>query len=664
MFKKCFFTIVIFSVLSVFVFSQTHLSVPLGHPIYTVLEQAQMRGLHRSLPSVRPYSRAQILSIIDEILYNDENRRFGGLSEAERRILEEFRTDLTPARDGFDLVRGTISTEHYWNNVYFSAEFGFGMDINFSASHFFRGGGFSQDYSILDPLVRDDPNYIHFTANHPASGDSFVSFEFIPSMHLKGDLGRNVSYAVAIGLWGGAVPRTILGSYWNRVPIDNPRADETPRREMITYSGSLAHLPFSYRKGWGGWVFPIGGLRTSGMTFWPEGDLSLGYWMHPELSASLLNGHVFLRFARIDREWAGMTEGSSLVLNQSAQPFLAFETVIQPFSWISFSSLTGILEFSNKIGEPNVNVKIPASTFQNAFSINMVEFNFADHFFIGFGSTSVWSKRFELGYLFPFMDNFIYQSSTGDFDNMALFFNAQAQLPGLGRMWGSVFIDEMSPARDFLQMARMMYAYQLGIQLQIPWLPFATFTVSYTKNEPYNYTHLRVDVPWFPSDVMETNFVNMGRSLGHHIPPNSDEFLIRFTMLPAPRSLVSLQYQMIRHGATWGDRAVAGSSLWSELPRHGRHNDPRQRKYFLRDGAYQWMHILRVRGEHSFVGMNLPVSVFAEMGGVFSYFTDICNTIEPNSGSPNPFSVVRNNPQYPHSLSFVASIGIRLFPKF
>jgi hypothetical protein len=189
--------------------------------------------------------------------------------------------------------------------------------------------------------------------------------------------------------------------------------------------------------------------------------------------------------------------------------------------------------------------------------------------------------------------------------------------------------------------------------------------VSYTKNEPYNYTHIREDLPGYQSNVMETNYVSFGRSIGHYIPPNSDELLIRFEILPAPRTLLSLQYQLIRHGATFGDRAVAGSSLWSELQWHRRDI---VKKYFLRDGAYQWMHILRLRGEYAFTGVNWPARIFTEVGGVYSYFTDIDlrdsegNLRPPNSGR-GTFKVI-NTPQYPHSLSFIATVGIRLFPKF
>jgi hypothetical protein len=349
---------------------------------------------------------------------------------------------------------------------------------------------------------------------------------------------------------------------------------------------------------------------------------------------------------------------------------LALETVIQPFPWIAFSSLTGVLEYHNATGfDNNSGIKDNAEVFQNAFSIVMLEFNIENYFNIGLGTSVIWPKRFELGYIFPFADNLLSQNNIGDFDNMALFLNLQAQYPGIGKLWFSFFLDEMNiqEIRGFFNMDRMMYAYQFGGAFHIPWMPFSSITASYTKVEPYNFTHVRESYPWYGHNLMETNYVNFGRSLGHYIPPNSDEFLIRFETLPTAQSMIGLQYQLIRHGANYGNRAVDGSSLWSELDPCGeeRSSNEALRKHFLRDGAYKWMHILRLRGEYSFTGLSLPFKMFGEVGGVFSYFTDIFDesgTAPTNSGRYQ-FRVI-NTPQYPHTLNFITVLGVKLFPKF
>jgi len=636
MFKRiCFFVYALLLTAGISLVAQTQLSVPLGDPVYHVIEQAQIRGLCGFLPAAKPYSKAMILSIIDEILNSNEARRFGRLNEDERKILEQFRVDFGPGKNGIDKMRGTYFTDKTWNNVYFSGELGFGANLIFA-------GGY-----------------------YPNEDDFYGATDSTLSISFKGDLGRNTSYGFT--LHGGIFksPRKELGPYHTYNPGFNngevgPYPD-TPwyKDEVITtYSEPLAFFPYTYKKNWDGSVWYTTDVSNSGHEGWPQ-ELSVGYSMLPELAGTLLNGHVSYRIARLDREWGGMTNNGSLVLNQSAQPFLAGEVTITPFTWLSISSLTGVLEYNNVKG-----IKDSAAANQNAFSIVMLEANYKSYFHVDFGSTAIWPKRFELGYIFPFADNLLYQDNIGDFDNMAAFLDIYGQFPGLGKLWFSFFLDEtnlaeMKPNSGFFEKSKHMYAYQIGASVQIPALAFSSVTVSYTKNEPYNYTHPKSPVPWYGDLPMETSYANNGKSLGHYIPPNSDEILVRFDTMPMLRSVVGFQYQLIRHGADYGDRAVAGSSLLSELDPMRHIDKPNLRKYFLHDGAYQWMHIFKLKGEYSFAGFNVPVKAFCELGVVYSYFTDIEG--EVNSGS-RPYSTI-DTPEYPHSRGFIGVLGVRIFPK-
>jgi hypothetical protein len=115
---------------------------------------------------------------------------------------------------------------------------------------------------------------------------------------------------------------------------------------------------------------------------------------------------------------------------------------------------------------------------------------------------------------------------------------------------------------------------------------------------------------------------------------------------------------MIRHGAEYGSRAVDGSSYLSELDPEGRSGLPQTRKYFLRDGAYQWQHIIRIGAEHTLAKLAVPVRLFGECGVVFSYFTDIDGDV--NSGSPGDYSVI-DTPEYPKATGIIGTFGFRLF---
>ena len=635
--KRGFFAFILI-VFTVFcVFSQSHLAVPLGDPIYHVLEHAQLRGLLRFLPHTKPYSQAFILSLIDEVLANDrETTFFRVLTQQERRILEQFKRDFSPREPGTSLLHGTITNEHVWNDVYFSGEFGFSLET-------ITGIGY----------------YPQYDGEHFNSGDSFTDIDTRLVLSFKGDLGKSLSYGLTVQGGFFKSPRSELGLAYPYYAGYSPSSHNEP---FTVYSEPLAHFPYTYNKNWDGAVWYTTNINNAGHETWPY-ELSIGYSMFPELSGSFFNGHIQYRIASLQREWGGMTNNSSLILNQTAQPFLAGELMFMPFEWISFSGLAGVLEYSGD------GIKDAAGLYQNAFSVNMLEININKIIHINFGSSAVYGKRFELGYLFPIADNFLYQNNIGDFDNMALFLNLKGQIPGIARLWFSFFMDEVNPEGDFFEKARQMYALQLGGTMNIPWITFTSFTsltLSYTKVEPYTYTHPREVLPWFGDNRMYTNYINNDRGLGSYLPPNSDEFLVRLDTVPIPQSMLSLQYQLIRHGAAYGSSAAGGSSLWSELAPEDRSGDPRLRKFFLEDGAYKWMHIFKISGEYSFTGMNLPVRVFCELGTVYSYFTNIDGKPvigdASGAGSPGAYSVI-NTPEYPHSFSFHFVVGIKIFPK-
>jgi hypothetical protein len=349
-----------------------------------------------------------------------------------------------------------------------------------------------------------------------------------------------------------------------------------------------------------------------------------------------------MRFGRMRREWGAMAEGSSLSFNRYAQPFLAVEATFNPVSWFAFSSLTGILEYYNSEGSGS------AWNFQNAFSIEQLEFNYKNYLHIDIGSTVVWPKRFELGYIFPINNNFLYQYNIGDYDNMGLFFNIRGQYPGIGALWFSVFADELevdSISRLF-ELDRHMFAFQGGLKVVFPWLPFASIRLSYTKIEPYTYTHTRGYAPWLAKDSgnpFETSYTNNGVGIGYYLPPNSDEILFRIETMPVPGTGVHVQYQMIRHGANHGGNSVDGSDYRSEL-------DPDRgsiTKHFLHDGAYQWIHVVKAGANHSFA--DFPLELFGEAGVVYSSYTGF------KSG---------NAANYPNSFGIIVTVGFRLFPRW
>jgi hypothetical protein len=607
-------------------FGQTHGSVALDDEIYYILEQCETRGLCSQLPPARPWTRGLVLSRINEVLGAGGS---AALNETERRILENYRDSLGDSKSGLDLPRGAYSarTEIGGTGVELSANAGVELDLEASTGLY--------------------------------NGDDFqYGAELWVSAFLAGDIGPYVSYGLSFS--GGIirVPREKLGTYDTYYPDyasdpSAPPADEAYHsRKVDIYTEPLAHFPYSYRKKWDSSVYFFDNL--SSYDSWPH-DFAGVYGMGAEISGSFLDERLFFRLGRLDRDWGSTPIGSSLALNQAARPFLGIEGAFSPVSWLSVSSLTGVLEYYNERG-----IKTSSMPNQNAFSISMLNLNYKNYLSLDIGESVVWPKRFEMGYISPITNSFFYQGNVGDFDNLAMFFNFRARYPKLGSVWFSVFLDEASIESDMFFLDRTMVAYHGGLQYSLPFLSFASIKLTYTKVEPYCYTHTTIDVPWYRAP-MEEAYTNNGVGLGYYLPPNADELLLRFEAKPWARSSAHFQYQMIRHGADYGPSAVDGSSLLSELDPSGRSSNPVLRKYFLHDGAYQWYHILKLGGGHTFEPRGAaPFRLTAEAGVVFSQFSDIDGP--PNSGASSPYQMIDTD-TYPRRLGFIFTLGFRLFPK-
>ncbi|HAH63454.1 MAG TPA: hypothetical protein DCL73_15315 [Treponema sp.] len=653
--KKTFaavLTVLVISLFSSQLFAQTYAAVSLDSPLYGLLDKAQMRGLCGPLPAAKPYTEKVVIAAINEILAASEESE-NPLKDTEVEILTDALKQFD-RKKGLDRMRGAYYYEAP-GKVRTTFDFSFKLDT-------FASGGLYSD-----------------------SGDDQWGFTFTPTISVRGDVGDNLSYDFTIF---GNASRAVLqylgeydiGAYWytdttaNDAENGSDTTNYTTRRYIKSYANK-AYFPYTFFKGWDGSMYKLSNLTASGLDGWCD-DLGLGFGIRAEMTSSFLDDKVQVRFGRIYREWAAMDEGASLVLSSNAHPFLAFETEITPVKWFTLSSITGILEFPNSdyiVGDAyNCSTDSTdysnAAFFQNAYSASMVETNFK-YVHFDFGTTSIWPKRLDLGYLFPLMNAVFYQNNIGDYDNIALFTDLKLQYPGIGYVWGSLFLDEFNGLSsesglrgDWLHSTRDMYATQVGSKVYIPWLPFATLAVRYTKVEPYCYTHQAINyTPWYTHYISEA-YMNAGEPIGYYLPPNSDEINVRFETTPLTNLAAHLEYQFIRHGAEYGSQAVNGSSIYSELDPcilSGDRDDIK--KYFLHDGAYQWIHVIKVGADWSLKRFKVPVTLYSEVGFYYSYYTVLDDDDYANDNSSHAYHIAGDDSEYPSEAGFIISGGIKLF---
>lgn len=640
--------------------AQMNVSVSVTDDIYELLDVAQKKGLCSPLNSYKPYTRAQILASLQEIYENSDK-----MSDSEIAIIEDYLAQYEPSskNDKKNALEAHLAN----TNEDFPITFNYKSEFEFVYS----GGLYSDsDYNSwgMDNMYK---------------------------LNFDGDLGKGLSYRLKGVLDFSYMPLREIGEYFIGYPwydssvekfldgelYKEKESDETPTKQYdvsdkaryIRRYLNNAYLPYSYKKPWSGQFYFAKNMNAAGLEGWAT-SFGMGFSIDGEIRGSLLNNHIILGAGRFDREIAAMDNGSSLVLNAKAYPFMAVDAQFKLFDSFKFYSLTGILEYPNqdyinegalnKFGESGNNDD--SFYYQNAFSVNMIELDLK-RLHLDFGSSVIWPKRFELGYAFPLANYVEYQNHIGDCDNLALFGDFKYTIADVGSLWFSVYLDEINGLNNNPFIAtRAMFAYQGGVKYVIPKLPFASLSFRYTKIEPYCYTHHSINyAPWYNHYICE-NYSNNGESLGYYLPPNSDEFLLQFKCQPKKGINAGASYQLIRHGADYGSQQVPGSNIYSELSNVNRSE---LKKYFLHDGAYNWIHILSAGGKVS-LNSKVPVSFYGNLGIMFSYFTVIDDekydrSVYGNNGNckdvnfKTPFDIAGTD-EYPTLFGAVMTVGVSI----
>ena len=115
--------------------------------------------------------------------------------------------------------------------------------------------------------------------------------------------------------------------------------------------------------------------------------------------------------------------------------------------------------------------------------------------------------------------------------------------------------------------------------------------------------------------------------------------------MTSPQTAFNALFQMIRHGADHGYLLVDGSSYESELAESERSTNPKLKKDFLNDGAYQWQIVLKLGFKHGL--KNFPLEFSFETGMAYSFWMHAENIID--------------DAIYPTSTGIIAHIGAKFF---
>jgi hypothetical protein len=560
--------------------AQGHLAVELGHPVYAVIETAELRGVVTRLSSVKPYTSQRVAELLATMMGHME--AFLPAEQALiRRYAEEFKA-------------GAGVEQSLWNDERGKTRAG----IRIEATTKLDAGGL---YDLIDD------------SSSTALKDLW---------HLNS---RWVPYLAADPL------------SWLSLKAEAGFTFDKIKKSL--------YLPYDFTKEWDATHIWFGNPRNSDGTLdYPTAS----YDIREDIAAETDSGSLMVRLSRFRRDW-GIGAGS-LVLSETARPFVGFETVFRPSKYFAISGLVGSLtnwekgdnEKSTAITYVDTNgdgvadktdtyFYYTALSYQKMLGLQRMELFPTDWLTISATSTLVGAKRFELGYLSPLLFSVMYQNQLADVDNLGVQVDGQIVLPRIGKLYASFYADEMEITNlsQLFTKARNMFALQGGIKVPVPWLSFATFTAQYTKIEPFVYSHYPT---WYPDYRLrvDTSYTQDGENLGYYLPPNSDEFLIKFEVTPVPDWRVALKYRFVRHGdnpqADWnsGLAEIYGAvDKYMDYTKLYSYN-----KNFLHDGIYDFNHIgsinvaWRPLTPPELFGAAIPLELGASYGLAYTWSVD------------------------------------------
>ncbi|MCL2519786.1 MAG: hypothetical protein FWE37_02100 [Spirochaetaceae bacterium] len=526
-------TLILLLFLTTALWAQQNLAVNTRHPVYSLIDTAEARGLVTRLTQVRPYTRRQISLLLAEI----DSKRYQ-LTGREQAVLdfyiEEFSAFVRQDNTGGEqLLLGRL--DFFGQRSWASLGVTIGLDFrvaaeNLSASYMAIPFQLYGRGDFLDGMISYNADLIFV-------GSRLNPFPFArPAFFVPRGMGFHQGVGSDDAGLGGSDELTvgyemspeIAASLWDDRILIRLGMLDTRRVGHGSHGLNISDTAVPYN------AFDMSVRPLNWFNFYTM-TASLGYFATDAKSSG--RGHYGLN--QIDADPTGNPRWS----NWSTSPgFVDMPTGGYYDSWVR----NGFVQ-NNKM-----------------MAFQMGEFFMSDYFYFALFQSVVYGQRFELGYLNPLGFYFFSQLLYGENDNMFAGISAATIWPGVAKFWLELAADEVGSPTN-LSHARNLYALQLGARVNLPsiqLLPFATLTFQYTKIEPYTYSHYFKQYnfngtpnpdPHNPinsphSIHTDTSFTNEGMAIATYLPANSDEFKLTLQTMPLPGLQLSLGWQLIRSG--------------------------------------------------------------------------------------------------------------------
>lgn len=163
------------------------------------------------------------------------------------------------------------------------------------------------------------------------------------------------------------------------------------------------------------------------------------------------------------------------------------------------------------------------------------------------GESVIYTDKIQLGYWLPIMffkawDQYVSGTNLNAGANTQLFgqISSRNQIKGT-HLYGSILIDEFRPSAIFdPKRSRNQIAFNIGGSItNLPYLPYVTLNVDYTRLNPFVYQNL----------LPAQEYTNNGYVIGDWMGSNADRRVFEIKYTPLPRLRLSMRYEKIRKGS-------------------------------------------------------------------------------------------------------------------
>ena len=246
----------------------------------------------------------------------------------------------------------------------------------------------------------------------------------------------------------------------------------------------------------------------------------------------------------------GSGKAGQIILSDKAPSFPMVRLDLKPVKWLSFIYFHGFLKSnipdSSTYRSTSVEGRESISDISKYIASHMFSFYIAENLSLSIGESIVYSGSVEPIYLIPVMffrlaDHYLSSRGSNTGDNAQLFFDGSYRFqPIKTKVYGSLFIDELSLEKVFEGENLSSLGYTFGTEFTDLILPNSTFIIEYSRLQPFVYTNSN-DAQTYSSHTYQ---------LGHWIGSNADMIYASYEQMILRGLKLKLSTYYFRKGQT------------------------------------------------------------------------------------------------------------------